>query len=330
MAATQQQKTPDIRIRREIITPEKAEALLANNSINRILRTKRANELAVAIKSGHWQFNGSSIVVLESGKIGDGQHRLAGVIISGVSIETTVTYGVPDSAFSTIDTGSSRSARDLAGLAGYSNANISTAAAGVVWRIITGAAYNETSSPKLILTVLDRYQTISYWSSKYQGASTLRTIIPGACFVAACVYLDEIACRPDLAHDFYEKMSTGLNILDGDPIGSLRNRLVSDAQTRAQKGTRRAWPLTVRCLNLIESGEKAPRRFNVLSNMVMSAPVPPDRMEKHLLGMTPELRFEDFPANTQGGNMSDALIKKLGATKVPSHARSRAKKSRAA
>ena len=321
MAATQQQKI-DIRTRREIITPEQAQALLALNTHNRALATKRVNELATAIKNGHWRFNGASIVILANGQLGDGQHRLAAVVVAGMPIETNVTYGVTQEAFPTIDIGRVRTTRDLVALSGIPNANIATAAASVLWRIIVGAPYNETVSPELAMAVLDRYQTVSYWSSKYHGSTALRSIIPGAALVAACVYLDQIANRPDLAHDFYEKMSTGLNIVEGDPVGSLRNKLLTSKIKikGAGLGTRTAWPFVVRTINMLEAGEKSGKRFNTVGALATTAPTRPDKLDKHLLGMTDDLRFVDFPPNASGGLILKASVEKMGPTRVPEFA----------
>lgn len=97
------------------ITPAYAEALLNNNyEGNRQVRKTRVNELARMMRSGEFvSTNGQTIVLGTDGKVYDGQHRLAAIVESGVTLDFFVfTTDEPKKAFLTFDNHSRRSAAD--------------------------------------------------------------------------------------------------------------------------------------------------------------------------------------------------------------------------
>ena len=82
----------------EKINPKVAKEYLKKNVNNprgtNSLNRAHVKQLADDMKAGLWQLNGEAIVFDEDGYLKNGQHRLAAVILSGVTIETVVLRGV--------------------------------------------------------------------------------------------------------------------------------------------------------------------------------------------------------------------------------------------
>ncbi len=105
------------------MTVERAKQLLENNDHNRKITQSRVLEYAKEMTNGLWLYNGESIIVSESGKLLDGQHRLLAIIESGVEIDIELVENVPDSdggvdTFLTINT-KNRSNVDALTIAGF-------------------------------------------------------------------------------------------------------------------------------------------------------------------------------------------------------------------
>lgn len=105
-------------MKKETITPEVAKALLDNNTNNRNITKGHLAMLKSEILSGNWQYNGQPIIIGETGRLLDGQHRMTAVVETGIPIETNVMRGIKESAFVTIDTGKVRGGSDVLSIAG--------------------------------------------------------------------------------------------------------------------------------------------------------------------------------------------------------------------
>jgi len=95
------------------IGPEEAKAFLADmDPDNRGIRWTHVQRIADKMKARLWKPNAEVVKVDWNGVVVDGQHRLLGVIRSGVTVEMDVCYGVePDSVY-TMDEGRNRHLRD--------------------------------------------------------------------------------------------------------------------------------------------------------------------------------------------------------------------------
>jgi len=69
------------------VGPEFAKVLLTMNVRNyRAINGNRVRKLAAEMKSGKWKKNGEAIVFTTEGILGNGQHRLEAIVLSGVTI----------------------------------------------------------------------------------------------------------------------------------------------------------------------------------------------------------------------------------------------------
>lgn len=114
---------PSVSAKLETITPDMAKKYLASNPRNRNVRPKRVKAIAQDIRNKNWQTNGEPIVFDENGALKDGQHRLHGIIESGIPVEMLVVRGI-SSEVSIFDRGSVRSTTDTLRMEGFP-ANVS-------------------------------------------------------------------------------------------------------------------------------------------------------------------------------------------------------------
>lgn len=97
-------------MRLETITPERAAELLAMNyEDQRPINYGSVRRLTEAMRQGEWVAEiAGPVVVSDTGKLIDGQHRLTAVIHAGEPVDMYVAEGVKESDFTKIDSGVSR------------------------------------------------------------------------------------------------------------------------------------------------------------------------------------------------------------------------------
>lgn len=88
------------------------------NKQNRSWRYTVTEEYLSQMVADEWEFTNQGIGFLDSGNVGDGQHRLAGVALAGKPIEMTITFGMTFTSIIAIDTGHRRQASDFLGIGG--------------------------------------------------------------------------------------------------------------------------------------------------------------------------------------------------------------------
>lgn len=121
------------------LTPEMAAYLLERNAPNnRRMSAEHVAKLKKAMASKHWDFRADVIRISTSGILIDGQHRCKAVVETGVTVETLICYGLPDTLIRQLDTTvRPRSYADGLRVDGLSYANKLSAAAGVLYSIAT-------------------------------------------------------------------------------------------------------------------------------------------------------------------------------------------------
>jgi hypothetical protein len=80
------------------------------------------------MRRGEWRETGEAIKFDENGQLRDGQHRLAAIVRSGITLKMTVVRGVIEEAFDVMDSGRSRSVTDVLGLHNFDNKHATGAA----------------------------------------------------------------------------------------------------------------------------------------------------------------------------------------------------------
>ncbi|WP_321792804.1 hypothetical protein [Caballeronia sp. J97] len=106
---------------RVAVSPALAERWLGSNHGNRFVKPRLVRYYAQQMKSGRWRLNGECIKFATDGSMIDGQHRLNGVVQSGVTVEMEVRVGLDRDAALTVDTGAARTAADVMSMRGLTH-----------------------------------------------------------------------------------------------------------------------------------------------------------------------------------------------------------------
>jgi hypothetical protein len=223
------------------MTPRKAEEILtaAQADRQRPLTPARVRSLAQAITDGQWRLTHQGIAFSVSGKLIDGQHRLAAISLAGVTVPVMVTTGLPDDVFDAIDTGRTRSPAVALTIAGYTNTNVTASAARyyLVYRAIAGDSKLPSGELRAsftthdILTVLDTPAGASILGALTQasrmavalGRSGIATWL-----AASLAVLDDAGPDVQLRSAFVEALENGTMLDAKSPILYLRRWVTSD------------------------------------------------------------------------------------------------------
>lgn len=217
------------------ITPDLAREMMGFNERNRTLSRRKVDEYADAMRRGEWApANGATIAFSPDGRLLDGQHRLAASIEADYTF-TTFVVEVPDAAQTTMDRGTKRSFKDFLTMRGLKNAGELAAATKIVW------AFSKTKVPavKSLTTTPTIEQLVEFLADNPQLPAYVNTssssTLPGAprSFVAAMTYIFATHTSPDDAEMFFMKLHSGEDLAAGDPILTLRKKLLD--QTPARK-----------------------------------------------------------------------------------------------
>lgn len=277
------------------MTPAMAREILASNDNNRNPDERSIQKLVVQMQAGKWVLNGDTVVISESGRLLDGQHRLTAVVLSGVTVPMLIARGAHESVFTTIDTGRARKATDIALLAGVPNRFEAMSAAKVIYSLVTGIPLNIPVAPSYYLEVLKRFPSMEGWVSRFVHARGARALIGGGTLIGAMVYLSDIAKRPELAGSLIDGIEKGTNLSSGDPILALRNRVINMRARKIAMSYANCWPMMARTLDAMESGEVVFQLKADTSNLV----VRPKLMNRHMRNMDEKMLFLDLPPPVQ-------------------------------
>lgn len=218
----------------ETVTPEQATRYLEGNTHNRPIKGGTVDDYASQMKRKLWLLNGEAIVFDFTGKLLDGQHRLWACIESQTSFETVIVRGVDPDTFSTIDTGSKRSAGDVLHIAGIAKNEKTVAAAACVcldYRagiIKTGGkgklvgGLKRTTTRTDVLKFVEKNPQLQTWVERALSQSTW--VRPYAANISAVLYLGSLKYR-EQAEEFMVGWLSGENLGSKSPVLALRNRL---------------------------------------------------------------------------------------------------------
>lgn len=243
-----------MKVETKFVSPTLAEEMLKGMGPNRPVATSRVMTLANEMRLGKWQLNGETVIVSDTGKLLDGQHRLLAVIESGCTVQLTIASDVPEVAFETIDTGRSRSAGDIGAMAGIERSKMVMAAAAMIWRLWHQTGVAEVCPPTMALRVVERYPSLKKWAPFIKSQS-YRSVIPAGSFLAALVYLEDIAKMPHRAEQFFAGIDSGADLSEGSPVLTLRQRMINMRAQGQIMNSHTVWNSVARALTAVEEGE---------------------------------------------------------------------------
>lgn len=244
------------------VTPALAQEWLTRNTTNRPLRRNKVDAYAKQMADGNWRSDREPIEFLEDGTLGNGQHRLHGVIKSGRSVSMPVRYNIKRDDMAIMDTGLQRQASDVLSLGGFKNAKTLAGAAKVLylWRNYPSMTMLRAGSHLVNNELIAEF--VSFEPSLADSvdaalAFTRRYKRLPASLVAALHYEIKQYHGVDLANEFFKGVTLGIGLEDGSPILALRqildNRVIGFNPPPTE--LRLAWSITA--FNKWAAGEQA-------------------------------------------------------------------------
>src|SRR5215207_4327035 len=216
-----------------VVTPDKAMEWLNGNTHNRPIRQRDIQMWTKAMMEGKWKLNGDSIIFSNDGKLLDGQHRLWACVESKTPFTSVVVTGIDPDTFVTIDQGRSRSGADhlfVAKVKGTYLTNIS-AACTLIWRYRNDSIFsNGKIPPDELVTMAQAEPDISTWVDECRRAPI--SIRGFATPLAATLYLGS-QTKHSIAKQFIYQWQTGENLDSGNPVLTLRNRVMGKIGSHA-------------------------------------------------------------------------------------------------
>lgn len=231
-----------IESRVELIGPVRAKELLDGMLPNRRIRPLKVSEFAADMAAGRWRETGEAIKLDEHGRMIDGGHRCSAIIMSGATIPTLVVYGVSEDSRVAMDTGTSRSLADILEFRGERQTRTLAAAVAALAARRGGSARNAGSGGRIsgnrslsrqaLLDVLEQHPGIR------ESVTTLYTAVKHLRMpygIAAALHYDMCELDRDDAEHFWTSLADGSGLERGNPIFTLREKLLENAGKRTGK-----------------------------------------------------------------------------------------------
>lgn len=219
------------------MTPEMVVELLKVNTDNRPERRNHVNRIAADMDADLYLFNGATVVITNTGKLADGQHRLEAIVKSGRPQWILLVTGISEAAMSTVDNNISRSLSDILGLAhaelrGGTDKKLAGALHHVLGYALSYQNLNRFSGkaldgialrdPRLLKAVRD-----------VEESNNVSSMIP-VTMTAAVLYLGGLVNQESTKH-FLDQLHSGIGFVVGtEPASALRSYLIK-ARERTSK-----------------------------------------------------------------------------------------------
>lgn len=240
------------------MTSDIAGQLLGVNHGNRSLNETKVRDLAGAMTRGEWRFNGGTLCVSPSGRLIDGQHRLAACVRSGKPFETLLVV-VPDAAQETMDQGTKRTFSDFLHMRGEPYSTTVAAVTNLVYAYEQDgvpSAQNRPgqATPQQKFDVLDRHPGIRDSVERVPRVPNLTHSL------AATMHYLFSRADPAGADEFFRLLASGEGLSIGHPIHTLRERLLREATNpSSQLHSRVRTAFIVTAWNYWQRGEELKR-----------------------------------------------------------------------
>ena len=224
-------------VERYTVTIDAAAAtrLLNANEHNRRMNQTLAISYARMMETeGGWPYVGDPIRVDKNGRLLDGQHRLRAVELCGVPLVVDIILGLEPETQDVMDTNSTRKSSQQVAMAGIKHAVAAAPAA----RLLMRWGFNDNPELENWVIASDSFAParpeITRWTRAHQDAIERSAGLAFGVFnavgikpsVAAAVHFR--ASRIDVyrADEFLHYLRTGEDMVSGNPILTLRNKIV--------------------------------------------------------------------------------------------------------
>ena len=262
-------KSPRIHEEDKMITPEIAKALLNGNIKNRKVRPRVVEAYARDMKNGKWQYTGDAIRLDVDGNLIDGQHRLQASILANAGFYTKLIRGLPTETMLVMDAGAARSHSDHLTVQGHKYGRDKVAALRMF--ILVDEHYTSNRSMTAtrayttseILKMLDLFPEIEEDIKLCKAAYSSTRLNASAMMGFMC--LARYNGQGEEAREFIERLNSGANLAEDDPILVLRQNVWRLRESRAMAVEYLA--LLIRVYNKSVRGETLTRLPNNHKNI---------------------------------------------------------------
>lgn len=238
------------------LTPALAQALLDRNQDNRKVSQITIDNYARDMSNGAWAFNGEPIIVSNTGKLNDGQHRCEAIVASGATIPCVMVIGPDRNSRLTVDQGKIRTGADYLAMEGHVDAAALAAAANYIWQHINhgfignSSHFRPTKSELLSFVsehpnIIDSLGAVQAKGSDAVGGRAILTF-------AHWTFSRASGNRTNADH-FVEALINGSNLVPRSPILYARNRLMAE---RGRLRANEKAELIIRSWNASRRGDK--------------------------------------------------------------------------
>ena len=241
----------------ELVTPEIAAEWLDDNAHNRHFSPARASTAARDMADGHWQETGEPVQFDVYGHLLNGQHRLNGIVDSGVAVELLVVRGLQPEAQEVMDSGARRSSGDALSLRDIGDGKM---VASVVRRIIQWDEGVRTRDFRLsrysattpqVLEFVDANPRVIEIAEKARAANGA----PMSQSVRGLLWWLFDAIDPAQADEFFARLNDGAGLEKSHPILTLREKLTSERAKTGKRLTETAYTgMAIRAWNAWRDG----------------------------------------------------------------------------
>lgn len=207
------------------------EAVTAGKIPQRKRSLAKVARITRAITEGRWRANGQSISLSPEKWALNGQHRLAAIVESGVTIRIPVAFNVPKDTFATIDHQSNRSAADVIdaelGRDGARSSTLSSALRLLYRYNAKSLRANDRKHTSIdsdeILALLRRNIAIRDCFAMADRAAGDKVLSVAVALFCYYVFLQH---NVSAAETFMSSLADGVGLKRGSPILVLRRRLL--------------------------------------------------------------------------------------------------------
>jgi hypothetical protein len=264
----------------ETITPEQARLYLQFTVPKRGLNSANIERFSKDMVKQVWDRNGETVkfcpaeAVVEGVKVhklGDGLHRMNACIKAGVPFTTLVVWNVPEEEILSVDTGKSRTGGDALTMRGHKYGNVMTGAIRWIHSINPrgGSLRRSTLTNAQIIKWTDAHPEIEDNAKLFYNVKPAPpALVIGLHWLFSRIDLDE-------ATRFAVDLRDGANLPEGDPVLTMRNRLIENQLNRNKERLDREdkASLLIRTWNARRRGEvdrqiKRPRAGGALPAIV--------------------------------------------------------------
>lgn len=254
----------------EIITPAIAQRLLdAHEKLQQSRGDARQNRetcestverYAIYMARGEWDGeNGETIKIAKSGRIVDGKHRLTAIARSGVTIRAIVLRNVSEDAQKTIGVGRMWTASDLLGVGRVGGVKYGTqiaAASRIVMSYEGGHFTKHNMKDMSKANILDFYNKNEELLSRAINIPGSNKIVSKT-YTAAWYFVLVRKRMPQWEVDkFFEDLNTGASLNPGDPVLTLREKLIKIKSDKISVREKDLFNLGIKAWNARRAGKK--------------------------------------------------------------------------